>query len=191
VWVECVVDSIDDPIAKQVIIEALQKKVKEGKPLKDDEISDYLKNGGYSGRCYIGPLAEYFRYSHKEIAKMLRKYLRLKYGKKGYKFNVRTGWVGFTPSIDVKITKIPDSVPLFNKDFLRSEKTREFVPSFRLTRYSDEVDGVIKDIESFLNLFLVNDSAPEIDYFNRSLHYMVLVDWKLEKERYEKEIQEV
>jgi len=188
--VERIVDVIEDPIAKKVISEALEKRIKEGKPLKDDEIGEYLRNGGYSGRCYIGPLAEYFRYSHKEIAKMLRKYLRLKYGKRGYKFSVRTGWAsGFKPTIDVTITQIPDDVPLFNEDFLRAEKSREFIPSLRLTRYSDEIDKIIKDIEGFLDLFIIDDSAPEIDYFDKSLYYSVQVHWKLESERFRKEIE--
>lgn len=99
----------------------------------------------------------------KEVAKLIRKDLKTHY--KGYKFSVRISGFSGGQSLGVVIKEIPDSLTLYNPEWLQQIRTTGHYP-YDLARNSPEAIQLCKDIRSIVQSYNYDGSDSQTDYFN-------------------------
>jgi hypothetical protein len=126
----------------------------------------------------------------KQIAALLRQYVKKLSKFSGYKFSIRSDY----NHIRVEITSIPDGVGLLNPDWcycqhdpiLRNVPYLD-MPASAIKRFNSATQSIIDDIDAFLHSYNFDDSDSMTDYFHVNFYINVSVSSALTDKHYKLE----
>lgn len=111
-----------------------------------------------------------------DIAKAVRKELKAKHP--GWKFSVTVRRYSMGQSCDVRLTAVPAFVTVRNPEWKGDGTYAELMDCHArgITRYTREVNEVVKSAEAILQSYNRNNSDSQTDYFDVNFYGSVVVE---------------
>lgn len=142
---------------------------------------------GMSKTTYGNRYAETKHLSTTEVAKEIRKDIKalINLGAlpPGLKASVKTRYFAGGSSIDVTVTHLPATLPVYNPEWLVADDRGENTYAQGLSRHSNQVKNILNIIEGAVESYNFDGSDSMTDYFHVRFYGSVKLDWALEADR--------
>lgn len=123
-----------------------------------------------------------------EVAKLIKKELRSEMSE--VKWSVRTSRYSGGQSINVKIKDCPADFKIYNPEWLREVNETGRSP-YRVEKYTKAAQELLKVTERIVEAYNFDGSETMVDYFDVRFYKHIDFDRKFEKQRQEKELEDL